>query len=316
VKPMPTAMLFAGQGSERVGMTASLPKDCEGCREALRTADRALGEPLSTLMSEGPDAVLRRTAFAQPALVTVAVAQAQHAIGQGLSPFLLAGHSLGQYAALVVAGSLSLEAAVVLVAERGRLMQEAVPEGQGAMAMISGLEHADVTVACERARAFGVVVIACFNAPRLVVISGEKAAVVAVADASEELDATAAPLPVSAPFHCPLLRSMVPAFRELVEQADIDAPRIPVIDNVSARPLTTAREVKDALIAQIEAPVRFEDSLRLMAAQGASRFVSCGPGSGPLAFAKRTCPGAELLSFKAACEALEGDDDVARRPIH
>jgi [acyl-carrier-protein] S-malonyltransferase len=302
----PTALLFAGQGSERVGMAASLPRECEPARAVLEAADRALGEPLSRLMREGPETQLRRTAYAQPALLAVAVAQARYLLARGLSPRALAGHSLGQYAALVVADSISLEDALRAVAERGRLMQATVAQGEGAMATIVGLEVAKVEAACARAKEHGVVVTACFNAPRQLVISGERAAVEAAAEACEAGGAGVIMLSVSVPFHCPLLRPMVPAFAEVLSGLAVRAPRVPVIDNVTAAPLTTAEEVRRALIEHIEAPVRFEDSLRLMAARGVSRFVACGPGNAQLSFAKRTCPNVERLRFEDLLDAHEG----------
>jgi [acyl-carrier-protein] S-malonyltransferase len=297
------AWLFAGQGSQSVGMGSALTARCADCRATLDVADRALGLPLSRLMAEGPEVDLRRTAMAQPAILSLSVAHARHLMSLGLMPEMLAGHSLGQYSALVVAGALDLASAVKLVAERGRLMQETVPEGVGAMMAIVGLEREQVYRACEATQEAGVVNVASHNTPGQTVISGACDAVAAAADRCEEEGGTAIPLSVSCPFHCRLLAPMVPAFARLVEATPITAPTLPVIDNVTAQPLPDATSVRRSLIAQITAPVLFEESLRTMADRGIHRFVQCGPGKSLLGFAKRVNGAAELLTFEEAATA-------------
>jgi [acyl-carrier-protein] S-malonyltransferase len=301
--PVGLAFLFAGQGSQSVGMGSALAATCADCRATLAAADRAADFPLSRIMAEGTAAELRRTAVAQPALLALAVAHARHLAGLGLAPAALAGHSLGQYAALVVAGALDLESAVRLVAARGRLMQETVPEGAGAMTAILGLERERVEAACAAARARGAVQIACYNAPGQTVISGAREAVAAASEACEEEGAGVVPLEVSAPFHSDLLAPMVPAFARLVEAAPVRDPELPVLDNVTARPLARAADVRRSLVAQVTAPVLFEESLRELGARGISRFVQCGPGKAVLGFAKRAAPGARLETFEEAAEA-------------
>jgi [acyl-carrier-protein] S-malonyltransferase len=296
----PAAFLFAGQGSQVTGMGSALAATCDDCRATLQAADEALGFPLSRIMADGPDAELQRTVIAQPALMTLAVAHARHLQALGIRPALMAGHSLGQLSALVVAGALDFAAAVRLVAERGKLMQETVAEGEGAMQAIIGLERDDVYAACAAARHAGVVNVACHNAPGQTVISGSCAAVAAAADLCERKGGGVTPLPVSAPFHCDLLLSMVPAFGELINATEISDPAIPVIDNVTAVPLHDAPAVRQSLIAQITAPVLMEESLRYLTSAGIRRYIQCGPGTTLLGFARKVCRSAWLQSFEDA----------------
>jgi [acyl-carrier-protein] S-malonyltransferase len=297
---METAFLFVGQGSQRLGMGVALAESCADCRATFETADNALGFSLSRLMAEGPEQELCRTENAQPALVTVAVAHARHLVSLGIAPDALAGHSLGQYAALVVAGAFDFESAVPLVAERGRLMQQAVPEGQGAMMAVVGLERHLVYEACEAAREIGVVGVACHNYPGQTVISGAAGAVAAAAERCEEEGGGVVPLQVSAPFHCELLSPMVPAFAELVGAIPFVDPKLPVIDNVSARPLPDARAVRQSLIDQWTKPVLFEESLRYLVNAGVRRFIQCGPSRVLLGLARRVAPTAEFETFEEA----------------
>jgi [acyl-carrier-protein] S-malonyltransferase len=292
-----TAFLFAGQGSQAVGMGADLAAQCEGCARVLSEADTALGYPLVRRMFEGPAEALVATEVQQPALLAIAVAQGWHLRSRGIQPDAMIGHSLGQYAALVVGGALGYAAALRLVAERGRLMSEASPDGHGMMAAVSGLELAEVESVCERVRATGVVVVACHNAPRQIVISGETSAVAAAMDLCMEEGAGVIPLPVSAGFHSPLVSPAVPAFARLLDQVELRAPTIPVIDNVTARPLRGAEDVRRALVAQIEAPVLFEESVRFLLATGVRRFIVCGPRKGVLGFARKIDPDAEVTAF-------------------
>jgi [acyl-carrier-protein] S-malonyltransferase len=287
---MATAFLFAGQGAQEVGMGRALAESCGACRKLFSEA----GADLLTVMWQGPDEELRRTENAQPALLAVSVAQATHL--SALAPAYAAGHSLGQYSALVVAGALRFGDAVGLVRERGRLMQRTVPQGRGAMTAVLGLQAEQVEEICRAAA--GVVGIACYNAPGQVVLSGEAAAVAAASARCEEEGATLVELNVSAPFHTPLLEPMVPEFTALLESAQVSDPLLPVIDNVTARPLRTAAEVRRSLAAQITAPVRFEQSLQWLKEQGVDAYVHCGPGRGPLGFAKRVDAKAKLSQFE------------------
>jgi len=286
---MNTVFLFAGQGSQVVGMGTGLARQCGKCRELLERADQAVGFALTRIMAEGPEEELRKTEVVQPALVALEVAEARHLVSLGLQPDVLVGHSLGQYAALVVARSMEFETAVKLVAERGRLMQEAVPAGVGAMAAVLGLDCDTVSAICQRVVA-GVVEVACHNGPAQTVISGAVAAVEEAAKECEEQGAAIVPLAVSAPFHCQLLTSMVSSFADLVEAAPIAAPRLPVIDNVTGRALADAADVKRSLVEQVVSPVLFYESMRAVRDEGVRRFVQCGPGRNLLTFARKTCP--------------------------
>jgi [acyl-carrier-protein] S-malonyltransferase len=294
---MRTAFLMAGQGAQEVGMGVAESKACAGCRATLEEANGALGYSLSGLMAEGPSEQLQQTVHAQPAILTLAVAHARHLIAHGLEPVALAGHSLGQYSALVIAGALSLSDAVKLVARRGALMQEAVPEGRGGMLAVSGLDADSARQLC--AKLPGEVVVACLNAPGRLVLSGERNALDAAADQCDDLGVGAVFLPVSAPFHSPMLRPMRAAFTELVRAVPLKNPSRPVLDNVSNAVLTEAEQIREALVAQVEAPVRFEENLRAL---NAERVVQCGPGKALLGFASRTLPELKTQTFADVAE--------------
>lgn len=320
------AFLFAGQGSQTVGMVGSLAGSCEAClkkfgseqvdspadgsrrtamtcdecQATFQVADRALDFPLSEIMAEGPAQALSQTVVTQPALLTVSVAQAYRLLSRGIVPDALAGHSLGQYSALVVAGALGFESAVRLVAARGELMQRAMPEQGSAMAAVVGLDRQVIYVACERARSLGVVNVACHNSPGQTVISGVAAAVEAASAYCEEEGGAAVSLPISVASHCDLLASMTETFGKLLETTTIQQPKIPVIDNVTALPLEDADDVRQSLVVQLTKPVLFEESLRYLIDAGTQRFVQCGPGNSLLGMAKRVTPGLELRTFEEA----------------
>jgi [acyl-carrier-protein] S-malonyltransferase len=295
---MPTAFLFAGQGSQSVGMGKDLASSCRHCAALFERADEVLRFPLRRAMWEGSADDLRHTAVLQPALLALEVAQARHLRAVGRSADWLAGHSVGQYSALVVADSLPFEDALHLVRERGLLMQEAVPDGVGAMAAVLGLDRAEIRRLCRTAN--GVVGIASHNAPGNTVISGDRAAVAEASAACREAGATVVELPVSAPFHTALLEPMVPPFTALVDKASFRDPRVPVIDNVGARPLTDAASVRRSLVLQVSAPVLFEESLRFLVERGADEFVQCGPGRNVLDFVRRIHAAARVLPFEEA----------------
>jgi [acyl-carrier-protein] S-malonyltransferase len=297
---MELAFLLSGQGGQKVGMGVELASSCDDCRQIFRTADRTLGFRLSKIMAHGPAEDLRRTEIAQPALLTLAVAHARHLISLGLMPDALAGHSLGQYAALVVAGALDFEDAVRLVAEGSKLMHRTVPESHGAMMAVVGLERELVYAACEAAQMIGVVTVALHNAPGQAVISGAYAAVNAAADRCEDAGGGVMPLSISVASHCELLSPMVPEFAKLIRAAELSDPRLPVIDNVTAKPLPDVAAVRRSLVAHLTAPVLFEESLRYLVDAGVRHFVQCGPGKGLLGFARRVTRAAEFETFKRA----------------
>jgi [acyl-carrier-protein] S-malonyltransferase len=249
-------------------------------RDTLAEADEALGERLSGLCFDGPAEQLVLTENTQPAILAVSVAAYRLLLSTGIVPSFVAGHSLGEYSAHVAAGTLRFADALRIVRRRGRYMQEAVPVGQGAMAAILGLDAEAVARACAEAAQGEVVSPANLNAPGQVVIAGAKDAVARASARAKELGAKRAiPLPVSAPFHCALMRPaqarLAPELRALAA-AD---PAIPVVANVDAEVKRTAAEAIDALVAQVSAPVRWEDVMRRLASEGVHKYVEVGPGT-------------------------------------
>jgi [acyl-carrier-protein] S-malonyltransferase len=261
-------------------MGRSLAERFPICRDTFAEADRALGEPLSTLCFEGPDATLMLTENTQPAILAMSTAVARLAVSRGIEPAFAAGHSLGEYSAHVAAGTLSFADALRTVKRRGRYMQEAVPVGEGAMAAILGLDAAAVAKACAEAAEGQVVTPANLNAPGQVVIAGHTQAVARAGERAKALGARRAiPLAVSAPFHCALMKPaedrLAPELRALATHD----PAIPVVANVDASPKRTAAESIEALVRQVSSPVRWEDVVRRLIADGATTFVEVGPGS-------------------------------------
>lgn len=298
------AFLFPGQGSQYAGMGKELAERHEVARAVFEEADRALGFPLSRLCFEGPEEDLRLTANTQPAVLTVSVAAARVLEEKGVRPDTVAGHSLGEYSAQVASGCLSLGEAVVAVERRGQYMQEAVPAGEGAMAAILGLSRAQVEDVCRLAAQGQVVAPANLNSPEQVVISGHAAAVNRAVEAAQAAGAKRAVLlPVSAPFHCAL---MEPAARRL--EKDLFSIRfgevkVPVVSNVDAAIVATPEQARDALIRQVCAPVRWEESMRKLIELGCDRFVEVGPGKVLRGLLRQIDRG-------VACTSVEDEDSL------
>lgn len=296
---MSIAWLFPGQGSQSVGMGKDVLGVSAAARAVVERADAALGEKLSRLMLEGPEDELTLTANAQPAIVTTscAILAAIRERVPGLAdPALSAGHSLGEYSALVAAGALSLEDAVRLVRARGRAMQEAVAPGTGAMAAIMGIEPERLEVLCRESSGAEVVSPANFNAPGQVVVAGHAAAVARVGERVAAEKGRAIPLKVSAPFHCAL---MAPAARKLeaeLARIVVQPPGFPVVANFDASPNTDATRVKELLIRQVDGPVRWEASVQLMAARGVTHALEIGPGKVLAGLVKRIAKDIKVLS--------------------
>jgi [acyl-carrier-protein] S-malonyltransferase len=287
------AFLFPGQGSQEVGMGRALAAHSPGAAAVWAEADAALGLSLSTLCFEGPAADLALTANTQPAVLTTSVAAAAALAERGVTPALAAGHSLGEYSALVVAGALRFADAVRLVRRRGEFMQEAVPVGTGAMAALMGVEVAVVEQLCAEAAEGEVVGVANINSPGQIVIAGHRAAVErAVAAAAARGGRKSVLLPVSAPFHCALMKPAADRLAEELARLEVSAPRIPVIRNVDGGVTRTADEVKPFLVQQVASPVRWTDCVERLAREGASGYLEVGPGRVLTGLLKRTLDGA------------------------
>lgn len=294
-----TALLFPGQGSQRVGMGAELVAAHEIARATMAEADEALEFPLARLCLEGPETELTRTEFCQPAILAVSIAL-WRALGpaSGIRPSWVAGHSLGEYTALVVAGALAFRDALRLVRLRGQLMQSAVPEGVGTMAAIVGLEDALVAELCADAANGEIVSPANFNGAGQVVVAGHRGAVERVMAAAKAARGRVIALAVSAPFHCAL---MAPAARELagaLADVDVREPTMPIVSNVEAALVTDARRVRELLIAQVTAPVRWAESMRLLESLGCRRVVEVGPGQVLAKIAQRMKLGFDATSLE------------------
>jgi [acyl-carrier-protein] S-malonyltransferase len=294
---MKLAMVFPGQGSQSVGMLAAyagLPH----VEEIRALAAKALGNDFVSLLDDGPAEKLNQTINTQPAMVTAGYAayRAWRALG-GAEPQIVAGHSLGEYTALVAAGAIAFADCLPLVRFRAQSMQQAVPEGKGAMAAILNLEDAKVIAAC--AEAGGEVQAVNFNSPGQVVIAGEKAAVERAIEACKAKGAKRAlPLPVSAPFHSTLMKPAAEKLKGYLLRVEMAAPKISVINNVDVAILSEPDAIKDALVRQAASPVRWVETIRRMAESGVTHVIECGPGKVLAGMTKRIAP--QIQSFSLA----------------
>ncbi len=299
------AFLFPGQGSQAVGMGRSFRDGSPTAKAIFDEADEALGFSLTRLMFEGPDSELALTANTQPAVLTASVAAAAACEERGLRPALAAGHSLGEYSALVVAGALRFADAVRIVRKRGEFMQEAVPVGTGAMAAVMGMDLTAVEQLCVDAGEGEVVEIANVNSSGQIVVAGHRAAVErAVALAASRGGRKSVMLPVSAPFHS---RLMAPAARRLEAELaaiTVSDPKIPIARNIDGELIRRGAEVKPSLLEQVASPVRWTACVERLAREGATVFVEVGPGRVLTGLVKRIVSGARGHSV----EDLEGLD--------
>jgi len=275
---MTLGFVFPGQGSQSVGMLADVAAEYPQIREHFEAAGEAISRPLWQIASEGPDEELVRTEITQPAILTASVALSSVWREEGGAlPACVAGHSLGEYSALACAGALAFTDAVRLVHRRGQLMQQAVPQGEGAMAAILGLEDQQVEAAC--AEVAGVVSAANYNAPGQVAIAGSAEAVKIAADRCKDLGARRATLlPVSGPFHCELMRPAQEAFAADLDAVALQAPEIPVVQNVDAAVADDVGAIRRKLLEQISSPVLWTGCVRTMVGRGITTMVECGPG--------------------------------------
>src|SRR5262245_4284262 len=299
------AFVFPGQGSQKVGMGKSLADAFPVCRQTFDEADAALGEPLSRLCFDGPEDRLMLTENTQPAILAVSTAAYRLLASKRMLPSFVAGHSLGEYSANVAAGTFAFDEALRIVRRRGRYMQEAVPVGTGAMAAVLGLDAERVAQACAEASEGDVVSAANLNGAGQVVIAGTKDAVTRAGERAKALGAKRVlPLPVSAPFHCALMKPaelrLAPELRAM-KTAD---PRVPIVANVDAEPKSTAAAAIDALVAQVSSPVRWEDVVRRLASEGVTTYVEVGPGTVLTGLVRKIHREASVVSFG-------GPDDLA-----
>jgi [acyl-carrier-protein] S-malonyltransferase len=294
-----TAFLFPGQGSQKVGMGRAWAAEFPESRSAFDEASAALGFDVAKLCWEGPESELQLTANTQPAILVASVAIARALAARGVGAVAMAGHSLGEYSAHVTAGTLSLADAARLVRRRGELMQAAVPVGIGAMAAILGLDAAQVREIAEAATSDAFVcAVANYNSPEQTVIAGHLPAVEwAMAAAKERGAKRALPLPVSAPFHCPLMRPAREGLAPDLAATSFRDPTVPVVVNIDALEVTRGDAARDALVRQIDGPVRWVESVRRLKVElGIERFVEVGPGSVLTGLVKRIVDGVEAVS--------------------
>ncbi|MFT4463762.1 MAG: ACP S-malonyltransferase [Sodalis sp. (in: enterobacteria)] len=304
------AMVFPGQGSQTVGMLAELAADHAVVEATFAEASAALGYDLWQRVQQGPAEELNKTWQTQPTLLASSVALWRVWQQQGgRAPALLAGHSLGEYSALVCAGSLDFTAAIALVALRGKLMQEAVPSGSGAMSAIIGLDNDAIAAACERVAQGQVVSPVNFNSPGQVVIAGHKEAVERAGVFCKEAGAKRAlPLPVSVPSHCALMRPAAEKLAQALEAVTFVAPRIPVINNVDVRAEQDPAAIRQALVRQLYSPVRWTETVEYLAAQGVEVLLEVGPGKVLTGLTKRivgTLSGAAVNDPASLAAAIE-----------
>ena len=302
---MSIAVIFPGQGSQKVGMGKALADAFPLCRETFEQADAAFGAALSRIIFDGPDDELMLTENTQPAILTVSIAAYRLLASRGLKPSFVAGHSLGEYSANVAAGTFAFPDAVSIVRRRGRYMQEAVPVGTGAMAAILGLDAGKVAEACRDAAQGEVVSPANLNGAGQVVIAGAAAAVARASERAKALGARRAiPLPVSAPFHCALMKPAEDRLAPELRALTTHDPAVPVVANVDAEPKRDARSAIDALIAQVSSPVRWEAVVQRLASEGVTTYVEVGPGTVLSGLVKKIHRDATIVNFG-------GPDDLA-----
>ena len=305
------AFVFPGQGSQAPGMGKDVAEASPAARRVFEEIDDALGFSISRLCFEGPEEELKLTSNTQPAILatSAAILAAIRARYPELEPDIVAGHSLGEYSAIVCAGGLKASAAAKIVRARGEFMQDAVPVGVGAMAAILGPDIAEITFICEEAAQDQVCSPANINAPGQIVIAGHAEAVArAIEIAKSRGVRKSLLLPVSAPFHCALMKPAEERLRPILEEAAFHPLYVPLITNVDASPVGTDHAVRNALVRQVVSPVRWTESIKVMIAKGVKKFVEVGPGAVLAGLIKRIDKSVEVVSVNnvASLDALGG----------
>lgn len=295
---MNKAFVFPGQGAQYAGMGKDFYDNYKSAREIFDKADEALGFSISKLCFEGPEEELKLTFNTQPAILTVSIAAFSVLKEKGIMPEMAAGHSLGEYSALVAAGAMDFSDAVRIVRQRGSFMQEAVPAGEGAMAAVMGMTDEAIIKICQSVEKEGEVVQAVnFNCPNQVVIAGKTESVEkAIVKLKENGAKRAVLLPVSAPFHSTLMKPAALKLKEALDKITINDAQIPVFSNVTAQPETKAAEIKELLVKQADNPVLWTNLAKNMAGKGADIFIEVGPGKTLTGFAKKITPDKEALN--------------------
>lgn len=277
------AFVFPGQGSQTVGMAKDVYENVSSSRHVFETADEKLGFSLSSLIFDGPDTELKQTKNTQPALLTASIALYEALREKGITADYAAGHSLGEYSALVAAGVMSFEDAVAVVRARGTFMEEAVPGGRGAMAAVLGADRDQLAQLCEKISAQGkdyLVELANLNSPGQIVVSGLKDGVAQLIDRVKEAGAKRAiPLEVSGPFHTSLMKEAAARLGDQLSSVELRDAGIPVVANVTAEPVTEGEVIRDLLVQQVYSSVKWEDTVVWLIDQGVDTFVEIGPGS-------------------------------------
>ncbi|TFE24984.1 ACP S-malonyltransferase [Cohnella luojiensis] len=299
------AFVFPGQGAQSVGMGKDAYDSNAAARAILDQADAVLGFPLTELAFEGPDEELRQTANTQPALLATSIALLEMYKDQGVKPDFVAGHSLGEYSALVAAGVLAFEDAIRLVRARGQFMEQAVPSGQGAMAAVLGAERETLQSLCaDISASTGLVELANVNCPGQIVVSGSAEGVAAVVERGKEAGAKRViPLDVSGPFHSSLMQPAADNLAGELSKVEFHSAQVPVIANVHAKPVTSGAELRELLVKQVVSPVQWEDTVKYLIGEGVDTFVEIGSGTVLAGLIKKIDKSVQVISVNSAAAA-------------